>query len=236
MFPLLALLFTAAEARPTCIPLTGAQQHACARLDQILLQYPDQCSISTWLTPHCSACGECEDANQRFFSDLDFEAFEWEGHEKTATTFSSMNMNWRRVTVSSASINTNVQIGVQLANGGRLTQAYTTSFLSQLSNARFQGVAVSSSIAQNTANTFSNAFSSNSMSISCPGRSGSSVALYQYVIEGQHQGGRDVLSTTLFRCQYTSSTFQAPQCPFQACGSLSSNPNCQSAGCSAWRR
>jgi len=66
-------------AKAACVPLTGAQSNACARLEQILPMYPDQCSISTWLLPHCSACGECEETNQRGSSDdVWFDpAFDW---------------------------------------------------------------------------------------------------------------------------------------------------------------
>jgi trypsin len=62
-----------------CKPLSGFQSNACARLETILPFYPDQCSISSWLLPHCSACGQCVDTNQRGFSnDVQFDpAFDW---------------------------------------------------------------------------------------------------------------------------------------------------------------
>jgi hypothetical protein len=70
---MLAFLFLiSAEAFQTCVPLTGYQANTCARLEQILVQYPDQCTISSWLQPHCSACGQCQDA--RSADSFDFES------------------------------------------------------------------------------------------------------------------------------------------------------------------
>jgi trypsin len=61
-----------------CRPLSGVQQIACDRVEQILPFYPDQCSISSWLLPHCSACGSCVDSNPQGFSEVGFDpAFDW---------------------------------------------------------------------------------------------------------------------------------------------------------------
>jgi trypsin len=79
-----SLLFATAAAqdfmpKAACLPLTGVQSNACARLEQILSMYPDQCSISTWLLPHCEVCGECENSNRLGSSDdVWFDpAFDW---------------------------------------------------------------------------------------------------------------------------------------------------------------
>jgi hypothetical protein len=157
--------------------------------------------------------------------------------------YSAITMGWRHITTGTNEISMTLTEGSSRSNGQSVTDTFASSFSYQLASpgfSTFGGLAVTSSISASTATSTSSTISqsaSRSLSASCPSRSGMYVALYQYVLEGAYGGGfTDTVSTTFTRCHYsTSANVPAPQCPFQACGSLSRNPNCQSSGCTSWR-
>jgi hypothetical protein len=79
--------------KSACIPLSGAQANACSRLEQILPLYPDQCSISNWLLPHCSACGHCSES-QRAVPDFDVWAADSDAGFASGSWIDTDNLPW----------------------------------------------------------------------------------------------------------------------------------------------
>jgi hypothetical protein len=159
------------------------------------------------------------------------------------SVYSAITMGWQHVTTGTNTISMTLTEGTERSSGQSVTNEFASSFSYQLASpgsATFGGVSVTSTISASTATSTSSSISmsaSRSLSATCPSRSGMYVALYQYVIEGAYgRGFTDTVSTTYTRCHYsTQANVPAPQCPFQACGSLSTNPNCEASGCSRWR-
>lgn len=158
------------------------------------------------------------------------------------TAYSAISMGWQHITTGTNSISMTLTEGSERSNGESVTREWSSSFSVQLTSpgfSSFGGVAVTSTISSSTANSVSSTISqsaSRSLSATCPAVAGRYVALYQYTIEGAYSGGTDTVSTVLTRCHYsTSASVPAPQCPFQACGSLSRNPNCQRSLCDRWQ-
>lgn len=156
-------------------------------------------------------------------------------------SYNSITMGWQFITAGTRDISMTITEGVTRSNGESVTNSWSSSFSLQLASpgfSSFGGVAVTSTISSSTATQLSSSFSRNAgrtLSANCPAQPGKYVALFQYNLYGNGAGGTDMVQSMLTRCHYSeSANVPAPQCPFQACGSLVSNPNCQRAGCDRW--
>jgi hypothetical protein len=101
-------------------------------------------------------------------------------------------------------------------------------------------VTVSNSISYSTAEQVSEVIGTSygaTQGASCPDRENQYVGLFQYIVEGQTPLGMDQVATLITRCQYSpTQPVPVPQCPFEACGALATNPNCILSLCDDWKQ
>jgi len=158
--------------------------------------------------------------------------------------YSAIALRWSPHNVGNRQISMTLAQGSTRSNGRSVTDSWGSSFTLQVASPGFSslgGVQVSSTISTSTANSISSTVTRSrtlSLSASCPEERGMFVGLFQYHVDGMlFDGRRDTVDTLMTRCHYsTSASVPAPQCPFQACGTLRANPLCQRSLCTAWRR